>query len=34
MPDHKNKKVSRDTVRITKPTYFKLKENDYIELHY
>ena len=30
MPDHKNKKVSKDTVRITKPTYFKLKENDYI----
>ncbi len=30
MPDPKNKKVSRDTVRITKPTYFKLKENDYI----
>ena len=30
MPDPRNKKVSRDTVRITKPTYFKLKENDYI----
>jgi len=30
MPDPKNKKVSRDTIRITKPTYFKLKENDYI----
>ncbi len=29
MPDPKNKK-QRDTIRITKPTYFKLKENDYI----
>jgi len=29
MPDPKNKKQT-DTIRITKPTYFKLKENDYI----